>query len=524
ILDATKNNDPAVRQAAIAAAGQFESPEAAKALVALLDNPDEAVRRAAQQSLQTLPGTAANAALAESLRSASNAARIALLNILAARAATGEVKSMLPYIEDQDSGVRTAAWTTLGALADEHVLPTLVKGLLKTPEEERDAAIKALLSAARGSGNVNERAAPLVAALRGADPAMRGALLRVLGQIGGSAALGAVRTAVQDTATADDAVRALVKWPNAEAVPALLEVARSATKPTHRILALRGLPRLIGMQNASPEEKLRLYQQALELAPRPEDKKLMLGALADQKTGVHTLSAMQTLLPLLNSSAVQEEAALAATNIAARVMDTASEQEAEQVKSALQKVLAASKSEAVRQQANALLQGNVGENAPRRWLVLGPFPNDFDKAFEPETSIDRSKSYSVTGGKTARWKVTTAEDNGYVNLLPQFQPNENVSAYAALWVKSPTARKAVLSTGSDDGAKVWLNGQVALSKNVPRGAQPGEDQLPVELKEGWNQVLFKITQGGGDWGFYFDLLDQKKQPMTDLLYSTRPAK
>ena len=32
-------------------------------------------------------------------------------------------------------------------------------------------------------------------------------------------------------------------------------------------------------------------------------------------------------------------------------------------------------------------------------------------------------------------------------------------------------------------------------------------------------MLLKITQGGGGWGFYFDLLTLEGGPLPDLIYS-----
>ena len=47
--------------------------------------------------------------------------------------------------------------------------------------------------------------------------------------------------------------------------------------------------------------------------------------------------------------------------------------------------------------------------------------------------------------------------------------------------------------------KVWLNGQIVHANNVIRPAECGQDKAPVTLKEGWNPLLVKLTQGGGQW-------------------------
>lgn len=164
--------------------------------------------------------------------------------------------------------------------------------------------------------------------------------------------------------------------------------------------------------------------------------------------------------------------------------------------------------------------------ALRGWQVLGPYPSangtgGFDTVYEPENVIDFNKNYTVQGGQTARWKPAFNQASGFVDLSPLFQPNNNVVSYATIYVKSPSGRLAIVSAGSDDGIKGWINGKVVVSDNASRGAAPNQDEAPVNLRAGWNQVLLKITQSGYGWGFYFDLLDAKHQPMNDLVYAAR---
>lgn len=156
--------------------------------------------------------------------------------------------------------------------------------------------------------------------------------------------------------------------------------------------------------------------------------------------------------------------------------------------------------------------------AMRLWQVVGPFPMEFDTAFPPEKGVDVAKSVALPDGKQVNWKPVSSDANGFVNLNAAFTANENVCAYAVVYVKSPTARKATFSAGSDDGIKAWLNGKEVVSNNTSRGAAPGQEQVAVDLKAGWNEVLLKITQGNGGWGYYFDFLTPDAQLMTDLVY------
>jgi len=75
----------------------------------------------------------------------------------------------------------------------------------------------------------------------------------------------------------------------------------------------------------------------------------------------------------------------------------------------------------------------------------------------------------------------------------------NCVAYLKTRVISPQDSKGALLLGSDDGVKAWLNGVVVHGNNVDRGLIIDQDMAPIELKQGPNELLLKITQGGGGW-------------------------
>src|SRR5262249_27107343 len=60
-----------------------------------------------------------------------------------------------------------------------------------------------------------------------------------------------------------------------------------------------------------------------------------------------------------------------------------------------------------------------------------------------------------------------------------------------------------VSLGSDDTLTVWLNGTQLVAQNEYRGLAPDQAQTTLRLKPGKNQLLLKICQGAGEWGFYF---------------------
>ncbi|MFQ6092339.1 MAG: tetratricopeptide repeat protein [bacterium] len=157
------------------------------------------------------------------------------------------------------------------------------------------------------------------------------------------------------------------------------------------------------------------------------------------------------------------------------------------------------------------------------WWIIGPFENagGFHRRFPPERETKLTKSYRGKGGKV-RWKQ--AQDSlfdGYVNLKELYEPDTWTVAYGLLSVQSPMARPAQLRIGTNDATKVWLNGEEVWVRNVRRGALVDDDVIPVELKEGTNTILIKVTQADGEWGFFFRVTDPEGNPFDDITYVPR---
>jgi len=81
--------------------------------------------------------------------------------------------------------------------------------------------------------------------------------------------------------------------------------------------------------------------------------------------------------------------------------------------------------------------------------------------------------------------------------------NNGATTFGATTFQSTHAGKARLYVGSGDALTIWLNGQMVFDKQVHRGAEPDDDAVDVDLREGENSVLVKISRGIGPNGLYF---------------------
>jgi hypothetical protein len=71
--------------------------------------------------------------------------------------------------------------------------------------------------------------------------------------------------------------------------------------------------------------------------------------------------------------------------------------------------------------------------------------------------------------------------------------------YVACWIELDEDRELVAGIGSDDGNKLWINGEKIgeFSTVLGRSIVADQEKYPVKLKAGKNFILLKIIQGGG---------------------------
>jgi len=83
-------------------------------------------------------------------------------------------------------------------------------------------------------------------------------------------------------------------------------------------------------------------------------------------------------------------------------------------------------------------------------------------------------------------------------------------AYAATYIKADKIRVVTLKTGSDDDHMTYLNGKLVIDlRNGCRCYGSGQDKATVTLSPGWNTLIAKVGENGGNFGYVagFDKVD-----------------
>lgn len=519
VLRAVSEQEP-VRSAALRALGRTGDARAVPVLVRAA----AAGSREALRSLAVLRGAGVDTALAAAATQGAAALRAAAIDALTSRRAAGAMPRVLAVVQSREATMRAAAMRFLGAMAGPAHLGVMLDALLATPAEERGDAIAAVTEVGRrgaGTGRASDAIASRVPAARAQQDRID--LLSILADLGGPASLTALCAALADE-EADvrmHALRLLTEWPDDAPMADLLRTARTATDPRQRTLALRGWVRMIGAnERRRADEALGLYREALGLARNAAERKIVLAGLAR----LHSIEALDLAAELANDPELAEEAQTTIVQIGLALSGAYPER----VRAVLAPIAASSANEGARTRAAAALAVmDRFADFVVAWEVSPAYQQEgaeclqlFDIPFPPEKPDEAA---------AVPWRPlpagASAQEPWLMDLLALYPGTQKV-AYMRTAVWSETERDLVLEMGSDDGAKVWWNGQVVLAVNTQRAVAPAQHRVPVRTRAGWNHLMMKITQNVMGWGAVARFTEPGGGPATGLriaLPSALPA-
>jgi len=497
ILD--QNPESKVKSAVLNCLGVHGQADDVARIVRMGTEQDAAVAAAAKNALQRLGKPGVDDALVKLVESPNANERAVVLGVLANRRVESALPALARLLKAADAALALEAAKALGVMGKTEQLSDLA-GVVGSVSDAglRNAAGDAIKAICRRAPDKSVASKILLSALaNAATPTGRAALLQLLPYAGGDDALAAAVKASQDpeATVRQAATRALVSWPDVSAAKPLFELAKTADAGQSAMILRDGCLRLAESEEAPASQRLEIYRGVLEVAKRPEEKKRALAGLGD----LPSLGALELLQSYARDAALKNEAALALVRLARQLAAAYPKQ----AKDALEQIKTlTADNEAIQNQVVSALKAiqNAGQ-APDgyiiAWRMSGPYQQEgkdgsalFDIAFPPEKPNGSAvwRLYTVPAGKK----------NGLVEFDKIF-PGDNRVAYLKTTITSERAQEARLEMGSDDGIKVWLNGKVVHANNATRPCTPGSDKARIQLKEGANELLVKVTQGGGEW-------------------------
>ena len=170
----------------------------------------------------------------------------------------------------------------------------------------------------------------------------------------------------------------------------------------------------------------------------------------------------------------------------------------------------------LREERLAIMKAKLGSkdaerNFVRSWLVLSePLPyedRDGAKALDEQQVLDSALLHPhagdafQAGGKKLMWKEYHSKDV-VIDFTTLYGPQtEYKLTYAVCYVHVDADRNdLVLRIGSDDQAKITINGQEVYSRPIGRSWALDQDEVkPIALRKGSNVLVFKVVNETGFW-------------------------
>jgi hypothetical protein len=178
--------------------------------------------------------------------------------------------------------------------------------------------------------------------------------------------------------------------------------------------------------------------------------------------------------------------------------------------------------QATREAALAKLGGNAVEWG--RWMAVGPLGHpkggkDIATAYEPEDllaamkedkEVSLEREFKGKGGMAIAFTEVSPDhflktgDPSAIDL-EKFAggPQEKAVAYLYRRAVVDRAIDVPIAMGSDDGVRLWLNGELVVDVNAERPMSPDSERATLRLRKGINHLLFKVSQGAGEWTLAF---------------------
>lgn len=312
IVNQLQDSNLEVKQAAVWALVKIGDAANIPVLADLLKDSNKEVVLVAQDGLGSFAGDI-DQAVARVIPQASEAGKIAGLQLLALRKADANLNAVLEQIRSGSADVKKAAYIALKDVVSEKDF-TQVSGMLESGNAETIAPLQQAVIASIATQPAATRVATLNRRMVQAGESKKHLYYLALATTGEPQGLSTIVSGFKNAqgAAKDAAFEALLTWKGQEAAEELYTVAADASASSYFDKALTAYVRLVSNPDMTGENRLLGLRKAMEIAKTSEQKNAILQQI--QRTG--TYLGMLYAGQFLDDKAVQESAAQAVMNIA----------------------------------------------------------------------------------------------------------------------------------------------------------------------------------------------------------------
>jgi len=116
------------------------------------------------------------------------------------------------------------------------------------------------------------------------------------------------------------------------------------------------------------------------------------------------------------------------------------------------------------------------------------------------------------------WKTIQASNNSVFQIDRSINVDGEGVSYLAFLVNADGKSDARIAVGVDNGCRVFLNGKEILFFLEWGGVVPDRQCVDIQLSQGQNLFLVKVSNGGGPTGAAFRLTAPDGGPLEGVRY------
>ena len=305
-----KEDDFAVQQAAVWTMVKIGDKGYIPTLANLLTDADKQIILLAQDALLAFPGDIDDA-VANAINKASDAGKIAGMELLAVRMADSKINTVLEQTKSSSAEVKKTAYATLKSVVAAKDF-TQICGMLESSGDEEKADLQNAVIACVHYMPEAEQVETVTRRMYQAGNVKKDLYYKVLASTNDPKALKIIIDGCEKNTGAgkEAAIEALLEWKGIEAADYLYQVAQSDGQLASK--ALTRYVNLVASSDMTGENKLLRLRKAMDIAKDNEVRGLILSKVQDTGTYLALLYAGE----YLDDKAVQQPAANAVMNIA----------------------------------------------------------------------------------------------------------------------------------------------------------------------------------------------------------------
>ena len=170
----------------------------------------------------------------------------------------------------------------------------------------------------------------------------------------------------------------------------------------------------------------------------------------------------------------------------------------------------------------------------KQWLILAPIALATGQSGAEGLDIEQiegearlrpkaGEARSIGGGELKWREVALTNEVIDFNAILGQETTQSV-AYAVCYLRSEAEQRGLrMLVGSDDEAKVYLNGKQVYKSPLPRAFVAEQDTVPdIALNAGLNVLVFKVVNETGDWKGSIRFTDAQGNPVKGIKVTLDP--